>query len=107
MANIGNIVWLINGDPKFHFVAKTVKNEVRIIPEFDNDSLVLPASNILQSLWKVPVVESNLTAKENQLSIIEFEVSIAKRFMRCSQELRIHEVGCLQQAMHPQVCGSS
>lgn len=63
MAHIGYIVGLINGDPEFHFVAKTTKDEISIIPESDNDSIVLPTPDILESLWKVPVVKSNLTAK--------------------------------------------
>ena len=67
MAYIGNIVRLINSDPKFHFVAKTAKDEISVITEFDNNSLILPATNILESLWKVPVVESDLTTKEKQL----------------------------------------
>lgn len=71
MAYIGYIVRLINCDPKFHFVAKTAKYEVCIIPEFDNDSLILPAPDVLQSLWKVPVVESDLTAKEKQFRFNE------------------------------------
>lgn len=72
MAYIGYIVWFINGDPKFHFVAKTAKDEVNIISEFDNNSFILPAPNILQGLWKVPVVESDLTAKEKQLRFTKF-----------------------------------
>lgn len=55
------IIWLINGDPKFDFVAKTAKNEVSVIFESVDNSVVLPATNILQSLWKIPVVESDLT----------------------------------------------
>lgn len=66
MAHIGYIVWLINGDPKFHFVAKTAKDKVSVILKFDNNSLILPAPNVLQNLWKVPVVESNLTTKGKQ-----------------------------------------
>lgn len=34
MAYIGYIVWLINGNPKFHFVPKTAKDEISIILEF-------------------------------------------------------------------------
>lgn len=64
MAYVGNIVWLINGDPKFDFMTKTFKDKVSIIPEFGNDSLILPTLQILQSLWQVPVVESDLTTKE-------------------------------------------
>lgn len=64
MAYIGNIVWLINGDPKFNLMAKTVKDKVSIIPEFGNDSLILPTLQILQSLWQVPVVESDLMKNE-------------------------------------------
>lgn len=74
MADHGNIVWLINGDPKLHFVTKTVKDEVSIIPEFDYDSLILPAPIILQSLGKVPVVESDLTKNEKKLRMKEFQV---------------------------------
>lgn len=66
MAYIGYIVWLVNGDPKFHFVAETAKDEVSIIPEFENNSFILPAPNFLQSLWKVPVVKSDLRAKEKR-----------------------------------------
>lgn len=74
----GYIVWLINGDPKFNFVAKTVKDDVSIIPEIVNYSLILPAPNILQSLWEVPVVERDLTAKEKQLTFPEFpEIYVA------------------------------
>ncbi len=72
MAYIGYIVWLINGDPKFHFVTKTAKDEVGIIPEFDNNSFILPAPNILQSLWKVPVEESDLMGKEKKLRFTKF-----------------------------------
>lgn len=68
MAYIGYIVWLINCDPFFHFVAKTTKDEISIFPESVNDSLILPPFNVLESLWKVPVVESNLKAKEKSLS---------------------------------------
>lgn len=64
MAYIGNIVWFINGDPKFNFMAKTLKDKVSIIPEFGYDSLILPTLQILQSLWQVPVVEGDLAAKE-------------------------------------------
>lgn len=63
MAYVGNVVWLINGDPKFHSVAKTVKHEVSIIPEFVNESVILPALDVLQSLWEVPVEKSDLTEK--------------------------------------------
>lgn len=66
MAHVGYIVRLINGDPEFHFVAKTAEDEVSVIPEFDNNSLILPAPKVLQSLWKVPVVESDLTTKEKR-----------------------------------------
>lgn len=72
MAYIGYIVRLINGDPKFHFVAKMAKDEIRIIPEFENNCLIFPAPNILQSLWKVPVVEGDLIAKEKQSRFIKF-----------------------------------
>lgn len=67
MAYIGYIVWLINCDPKFHFVPKTAKDEVSIIPEFGYNCFILPASNILKSLWKVPVVESDLAAKKMRI----------------------------------------
>lgn len=81
MADHGNIIWLINGDPKLHSVAKTVKNQVSIIPEFDNDSLILPAPNILQSLGKVPVVESDLTKKEKKLSMRKFQAQLLQKVL--------------------------
>lgn len=107
MANIGYIIWLINGNPEFHFVAKTVKHEVSIIFEFLNDSFILPAFNILQSLWKIPVVQSDLRVNENQLDIKRFQFSVSCGDIQCWQELHLHEVGCLQQAKHPPVCGNS
>lgn len=105
MANIGNIIRLINGNPEFHFVAKTVKHEVSIIFEFLNDSLILPAFNILQSLWKVPVVQSDLKVNENQLDIKRFQFHVVT--YDAVRKFHIHEVGCLQQAKHPPVCGNS
>lgn len=65
MADVGYIIRLVNGDPKFHFGTKSAKDDISIIPESVNDGVILPAANILESLWKVPVVESDLTAKEN------------------------------------------
>lgn len=60
MANIGNIVWLINSNPVLYFLAQTLEHKVSIISEFFNDSVIFPAFMILQGLWKVPVVQSNL-----------------------------------------------
>lgn len=71
MANIGNIVWLIYSNPVFHFLAKTLKHKVSIIFEFLNDSVILPAFNILQSLWKVPMVQSDLRLKNNNKKILK------------------------------------
>lgn len=71
MANIGNIVWLIYSNPVFHFLAKTLKHKVSIIFEFLNDSVILPAFNILQSLWKVPMVQSDLRLKNNNTKILK------------------------------------
>lgn len=71
MANIGNIVWLIYGNPVFHFLAQTLKHKVSIIFEFLNDRVILPAFNILQSLWKVPMVQSDLRLKKQQQKILK------------------------------------
>ncbi|MEQ2177171.1 hypothetical protein GOODEAATRI_001053 [Goodea atripinnis] len=49
MANHRYIIRLIDGDPKFHSVAKATENDVSIIPESFNNSIIFPASNILQS----------------------------------------------------------
>lgn len=66
MAHHRNVVRFINSDPVFYFVAKTAKNKVSIIPEFINNSVILPAPNVLQCLWKVPVVQSDLTEKNKK-----------------------------------------
>lgn len=63
MSYHGYIVGFVNSYPKFHFVAKSVKDEVSIISEFGNNSVIFPSPNILQGLWKVPVVQSDLKEK--------------------------------------------
>lgn len=66
VAHISNVVRLINCDPKFHFVSQTFKDEISVFLESVNDGHVLPSSNVLQRLRKVPVIESNLSAKEKR-----------------------------------------
>lgn len=64
VAYVSNIVWLINCDPKFHFVTKAVKDKISVFLKSVNYCLIFPSSDVLQSLRKVPVKESNLSAKE-------------------------------------------
>ena len=47
MAYIGYIVRLINGDPKFYFMAETTEDKISIISEFNNNGVILPAPNVL------------------------------------------------------------
>lgn len=66
VAYVSNVVWLINCDPKFHFVPQTVEDEISVFLEPVNDRDVPPPSNILQSLRKVPVIESDLSGKKKE-----------------------------------------
>lgn len=79
VTDIGYVVWLINSDPKLDFVAKTAKDEVSIVPEFHNNGLIFPAPNILQSLWKVPVVESDLTTPNDNTKLNNIATAICCR----------------------------
>lgn len=63
MAYISYIVRLINSDPVFHFVAKTAEDEAGVVPKSCNNCDIFPATIILQSLRKVPVVQRDLTKK--------------------------------------------
>lgn len=100
MPYVSYIVRLVNGDPKFHFRTKMAKNYVSIIRESGNDCFILPSPNVLQSLWKVPVVESDLTAKKTTQVYLMYHCNF---FLN----LYLHEAGCSQQAMHLSVSGSS
>lgn len=105
MAYIGYIVRFINGDPKFDFVAKTAKDEVSIIPEFADNGIILPAPNVLQSLWKVPVVESDLITKNRHLGFIKLTKPLLQNFQlgagRNNTYVRLDV--CCEQCIHQSV----
>lgn len=57
---ICSVVGFIDGYPKFHFVSQSLEKELSIFLKPLNYGIILPPTVVLQCLWEVPVIESDL-----------------------------------------------
>lgn len=63
VATICSVVGFIEGYPKFHFMSQSLEKELGIFLKPLNYSIILPPTNVLQRLWKVPMIEGYLWGK--------------------------------------------
>lgn len=65
VALVGNDKGLIQCDPKLHFVPQPLEEHICIVFKSLYDGLILPASDILECLGQVPVVNCHLQKRKS------------------------------------------
>lgn len=65
IAWIGNDIGLIDSDPKLHLFSQPAEEHICILLKPLDYCIILPASNILECLGQIPVVNSHLLKKKS------------------------------------------